>query len=104
MTTSSLSHPHATEDGTEPCPAKPVKDLVKNYKGNKDWTYRSQRFSSGHLHEGLYYGREGKGYATEVVTTAEKLPPDDLEGVKDSSGEAQSQQDNNKETRGRRQS
>ena len=40
----------------------------------------------------------------EVVTTAKKLPPDDLEGVKDNSGEAQSQQDNDKETRGRRQS
>jgi hypothetical protein len=37
-----------------------------------------------------YYRYKGKGYATEVVTTAEKLPPDNLEGVKDNSGEAQS--------------
>ena len=51
-----------------------------------------------------YYGYKGKEYAMEVVTTAKKLPPDDLEGVKDNSGEAQSQQDNDKETRGRRQS
>ena len=76
-----------TEDGTEPYLAKLVKDLVKGYKGNKKWTCRSQRFSLG---EGLYYGRKGKGYATEVVTT-EKLPPDNLEGVKDDSGKAQSQ-------------
>jgi hypothetical protein len=40
------------------------------------------------LDEGLYYGHKGKGYATEVVTIAEKLPPDDLEDVEDSSGEA----------------
>jgi hypothetical protein len=41
---------------------------------------------------------------TEVVTTAEKLLLDNLKGVKDNLGEAQSQQDNNKETKGRRQS
>ena len=40
----------------------------------------------------------------EVVTIAEKLPPDDLEDIKDNLGEAQSQQDNNKETRSRKQS
>ena len=39
--------------------------------------------------KGLYYGHKGKGYATEVVTTAEKLPPDGLEDIKDNSGEAQ---------------
>ena len=42
----SLNHPHATEDGTEPYLAKPVKDLVKDYKGNRDWTYRNQRYPS----------------------------------------------------------
>ena len=40
----------------------------------------------------------------EVVITAKKLPLDNLKGVKDNLGEAQSKQDNNKETRGRRQS
>jgi hypothetical protein len=43
------------------------------------------------LDEGLYYGHKGKGYATEVVTTAEKLPLDDLEDIKDNSDEAQNQ-------------
>ena len=40
----------------------------------------------------------------EVVTIAEKLLPDDLEDIKDNLGEAQSQQDNDEETRSRRQS
>jgi hypothetical protein len=40
----------------------------------------------------------------EVVITAEKLPPDDLEDVKDDLDDAQSQQDKDKETRSRRQS
>ena len=40
----------------------------------------------------------------EVVTTAEKLLLDNLKDIKDNVGEAQSQQDNNKETRSRRQS
>ena len=44
-------------------------------------------FLRGRLHEGLYYGYKGKGYAREVVA-AEKLPPDGLEGVKDNLGEA----------------
>ena len=57
-------------------------------------------FLRGRLYEGLYYRCKGKGYATEVVTT-EKLPLDGLEGVKDNLGEAQSQQDNDKETKGR---
>ena len=43
------------------------------------------------LHEGLYCGRKGKGYTMEVVIIAEKLPPDDLEDIKDNSGEAQNQ-------------
>jgi len=51
-----------------------------------------------------YYGHKGKGYATEVVITAKKLPPDGLKDVEDDLGEAQNQQDNNKETKSRRQS
>ena len=47
------------------------------------------------LHEGLYCGRKGKEHATEVVTIAEKLLPDGFEDIKDSLGEAQSQQDSN---------
>ena len=30
--------------------------------------------------EGPYRGHKGKGYAMEVVTITEKLPPDDFEG------------------------
>ena len=60
-------------------------------------------FLRGRLYKGLYYRYKGKGYATEVVTT-KKLPLDDLKGIKDNLGEAQSQEDNNKETKGRRQS
>ena len=48
-------------------------------------------FLRGRLDEGLYRGHKGKRYAMEVVTTAEKLPLDDLEDIKDSSGEAQNQ-------------
>jgi len=33
-----------------------------------------------------YYGHKGKGYATEVVIIAEKLPPDGLEDIKDDLG------------------
>ena len=54
-------------------------------------------FLRGRLHEGLYCGRKGKRYAMEVVTTAEKLPPDDLEDIKDNSGEAQNQQDSDRD-------
>ena len=42
----SLSHPYTTEDRAKPCLAKLVKDLIKDYKGNRNWTYRNQRFSS----------------------------------------------------------
>jgi hypothetical protein len=45
-------------------------------------------FLRGGLNKGLYYGYKGKGYMTEVVTTAEKLPLDNLEDIKDSLGEA----------------
>ena len=44
----------------------------------------------------LYEGHKSKGYATEVVTITEKLPPDDLEDIKDNSGEAQNQQDSDR--------
>ena len=60
-------------------------------------------FLRGRLYKGLYCGRKGKRYAMEVVITAEKLPPDDLKDIKDSSGEVQNQQNNDKETRSRRQ-
>ena len=33
----------------------------------------------------------------EVVIIAEKLPPDDLEDIKDNSGEAQDQQDSDRD-------
>ena len=36
-------------------------------------------FLRGRLDEGLYCGHKSKGYVMEVVTTAEKLPPDDKE-------------------------
>ena len=61
-------------------------DLVKDYKGNRNWTYRSQHFLEIVLTKGLYYGCKGKGYATEVVIIAEKLLLDDLEDIKDSLG------------------
>ena len=51
----------------------------------------------GRLDEGPYRGHKGKGYAMEVVTTAEKLPPDDLEDIKDNSDDVQNQQDNDKD-------
>ena len=54
-------------------------------------------FLRGHLNEGPYRGHKGKGYAMEVVTTAEKLPPDDLKDIKDNSDDVQNQQDNNKD-------
>jgi hypothetical protein len=34
--TKSLNYPHATKDGTKPYLAKPVKGLVRDYKGNRD--------------------------------------------------------------------
>ena len=41
-------------------------------------------FLRGRLNEGLYYRHKGKEYAMEVVTTAEKLQPDNLKDIKDS--------------------
>ena len=43
-----------------------VKDLAKDYKGNRNQTDRSQYFSSGYLNKGLYYRHKGKRYATEA--------------------------------------
>jgi hypothetical protein len=37
-------------------------------------------FLRGCLDKGLYYGRKGKKYATEVVIITEKLLPDGFEG------------------------
>jgi len=89
LTTLSLNHPYAIKDRTKPYWDKLVKDLVRNYKGNRNWIYRSQRFSLEIvLIKGLYYRYKGKGYATEVVTIAEKLLLDNLKDVKDNLGEA----------------
>ena len=87
MTT--LSHPYTTEDRTEPYLAKLVKDLIKDYKEQELDVQESALFLRDRLHEGLYCGRKGKRYAMEVVTTAEKLPLDDLEDIKDNLGKAQ---------------
>lgn len=80
-------HPHAIKDETEPYLAKPVKDHVKDYKGNRNWTYRSRHFSEIVLTKGLYCRRKGKRYAMEAVIIAEL---DDLKGIKDNLGRAQS--------------
>ena len=47
----------------------------------------SALFLRDRLHEGLYCGRKGKEYATEVVTIAEKLLLDGFEDIKDNLGE-----------------
>ena len=105
LTTLSLNYPHMTKDRAELCLAKLVKDLVKGYKGNRNQTYRNQRFFLEiFLTKGLYCGHKGKRYATEAVTTAKKLPLGDLKGIKDNLGKVQNQQDNDKETKSRRQS
>jgi hypothetical protein len=41
LTMLSLSYPYTTEDRTELYLAKLVKDLVKDYKGNRNWMYRN---------------------------------------------------------------
>jgi hypothetical protein len=45
-------------------------------------------FLRDRLYKGLYCGYKGRRYAIKVVIIAEKLPPDDLEDIKDSLGEA----------------
>jgi len=80
LTTLNLSYPHATKDRTEPCLAELVKGLIEDTRETGIGRTGSSAFSSEIvLMKGLYYGRKGKGYATEVVTTAEKLPPDGKE-------------------------
>ena len=102
LTTLNLSHPYATEDRTKPHLVKLVKDFVKDYKGSRNWTCRSQHFLGIVLTKGLYYGYKGKGYVSEVVTIAKKLLLDGFEDTKDDLDKAQSQQDNDKETKSRR--
>ena len=54
-------------------------------------------FFRGSLNKGLYYGYKSKGYTTEVVIVTKKLLPDDLEDIKDNLGEAQNQQDSDRD-------
>jgi len=75
----SLNYPYITKDGTKLYLAKLVKDLAKDYKGNKNWIYRSRHFLEVVLMKGLYYRHKGKGYTIEVIIT-EKLPPDGSKG------------------------
>ena len=81
MTT--LSHPYTTKDRTKPYLAKLVKDLIKDYKEQELDVQESALFLRDCLYKGPYYGRRGKGYTTEVVITAEKLPSDNLKDVED---------------------
>jgi len=87
----SLNYPYITKDGTKLYLAKLVKDLAKNYKGNRNWMYRSWYFLEIVLTKGLYYRYKGKRYMTEVVIIAKKLLLDDLKGIKDNLGETQNQ-------------
>jgi hypothetical protein len=57
-----------------------VKDLAKDYKEQELDVQESALFLRDRLHEGLYCGRKGKGYATEVVITAGELLLDGFEG------------------------
>ena len=75
-----MSHPYATEDRTELYLAKPSERLCQGLQGSRNWTYRSQRFSSEAVSIKDYCGRKGKRYAREAVTIAEKLSPDGFEG------------------------
>jgi hypothetical protein len=93
LTTLSLSHPYATEDRTEPYLAKPSKGSCQGLRGEQALgVQESALFLKGSLDKGLYYGHKGKGHVTEVVTTAEKLPLDDLEDVKDTRAYCQQQE------------
>jgi hypothetical protein len=86
MTT--LSHPYTTGDRAEPYLAKLVKDLIKDYKEQELDIQEPALFLRGRLHKGLYCRHKGKRYTMEVVTAAKKLPPDDLEDIKDNSDDA----------------
>ena len=60
-----------------------MKDFIRDYKGNKYWTYRSLQFSlRGYFNEGLYYRRKSKGYIIKVVTVIKKLPLDNFKDIK----------------------
>jgi len=41
LTIISLNYPYTTKDRTKPYLTKLVNDLVKDYKGNRNWMYRS---------------------------------------------------------------
>ena len=97
MTTLSLSHPRMTKDRTEPYLNKLVKDLIKDYKEQELDVQELALFLKDHLYKRLYCGRKGKRYAMEVITTAKKLPLDNLKDIKDNSGKAQNQQDSNRD-------
>ena len=71
MTT--LSHLYTTKDRTEPYLAKLVRDLIKDYKEQELDVQESALFLRDRLHEGLYCGRKGKRYATEVVSNREAV-------------------------------
>ena len=72
MTTLSLNYPYTTKDRTKPYLAKLEKGPVKNYKGNRNWTYRSQRFSSEIVFTKGCTADIRARDATEVVIIAEK--------------------------------
>ena len=89
LSTLSLSHPYATEDRTEPYLAKPSEGSCQGLQGEQALDVQeSALFLRGGLDKGLYCGHKDRGYATEVVTIAKKLPPDDLEDINNSLGEA----------------
>ena len=86
-----------TKDRTKPYLNKLVKDLIKDYKEQELDIQEPALFLRDYLYKGLYYGRKGKRYAIEVITTAEKLPLDDFKDIKDNSGKAQNQQDSDRD-------
>ena len=91
MTTLSLNYLYAIEDRTRLYLAKLVKDLVKDYKKNRNWMYRSQYFLKIILIKGLYYRYKGKRYVIEVVITTKKLLLDGFKNIKDDLGKALNQ-------------
>jgi hypothetical protein len=93
LTTLSLSHPYATKDRTKLYLAKLSKGSCQGLQGEQALDIQeSALFLRGGLNKGLYYGHKGKGYATEVVTTAEKLLLDNLKDVKDTRAYCQQQE------------
>ena len=56
-----------------------MKDPAKDHKEQELDVQEPALFLRGRLHEGLYYGRNGKRYAMEVVSN-EKLSPNGFEG------------------------